>query len=320
MKAAQIVAPRRFEIVDVDHPDIKREKAGSVLIKTYRSALCGSDMPPFVQDRPTADYPLLAGLSVHECIGTVAETNSGRFKEGDEVLSIPRDRNGLAEYFISSEDLTVALPDVESKDQMVMAQPLGTVIWACRKLGNLINRDVVLVGQGPMGLLMTSMLSNLGAKTIVAADLVEYRLQVANKMGATHTVNVASTDLTATVEEITDGRMADLVVEIVGHQMETINTCLRLVKRNGTVLAFGVPDHNIYDFRYSDFFRKNATFIGSVGLDMQNDVPLAMDMLRQGRIDVSPMITHHLPFTDAQLGFELSLHKKDGAIKVIFDY
>jgi threonine dehydrogenase-like Zn-dependent dehydrogenase len=53
---------------------------------------------------------------------------------------------------------------------------------------------------------------------------------------------------------------------------------------------------------------------------MQNDVPLAMDMLRQGRIDVSPMITHHLPFTDAQLGFELSLHKKDGAIKVIFDY
>lgn len=320
MKAAQIVAPRRFEIVDVGHPDIKREKAGSVLIKTYRSALCGSDMPPFAQDRPAADYPLLAGLSMHECIGTVAETNSGRFKEGDEVLSIPRDRNGLAEYFISSETLTVALPGVESKDQMVLAQPLGTVIWACRKLGNLINRDVVLVGQGPMGLLMASMLSNLGAKTIVAADPVEYRLQVAKKMGATHTVNVASTELTTAVQDITGGRMADLVVEIVGHQMETINTCLRLVKRNGTVLAFGVPDHKIYDFRYSDFFRKNATFIGSVGLDVQTDVPLAMDMLRQGRIDVSPMITHHLPFTDAQLGFELSLHKKDGAIKVIFDY
>lgn len=320
MKAAQIVAPRRFEIVDVDHPDIKREKPGSVLIKTYSSALCGSDMPPFAQERFAADYPLLAGLSMHECIGTVAETNSEHFKEGDEVLSVPRDLNGLAEYFISSENLTVALPGAENKDQMVLAQPLGTVIWACRKLGSLINHDVVLVGQGPMGLLMASMLSNLGAKTIVAADPVEYRLQVAKKMGATHTVNVANTDLTAVVEEATDGRMADLVVEVVGHQMETINTCLCLVKRNGTVLAFGVPDQQIYDFPYSDFFRKNATFIGSVGLDVQHDVPLAMDMLRQGRIDVSPMITHHLPFTDAQLGFELSLHKKDGAIKVIFDY
>lgn len=257
---------------------------------------------------------------MHECIGTVAETNSERFKEGDEVLSIPRDRNGLAEYFISNENLTVTLPRMENKDQMVLAQPLGTVIWACRKLGNLINHDVVLVGQGPMGLLMTSMLSNLGAKTIVTADPIEYRLEAAKKMGATHTVNVASTDLTAAVEEMTSGRMADLAVEVVGHQMETINTCLRLIKRNGTVLAFGVPDHKVYEFRYSDFFRRNATFIGSVGLDVQNDVPLAMDMLRQRRIDVSPMITHHLPFTDAQLGFELSLHKTDGAIKVIFDY
>lgn len=320
MKAAQIVAARRFEIVDVERPGIKQQPPGSVLVKTQCSALCGSDMPPFAQDRPTSDYPLPAGLSMHECIGVIAETSSARFNEGDAVLAIPRDRNGLAEYFISSENLTVALPNGENSEQMVLAQPLGTVIWACRKLGNLINHDVVLVGQGPMGLLIARMLSNLGAKSIIAADAVEYRLRAAEKMGATHTVNVADTDLKVAVEEITKGAMADLVVEVVGHQMDTINTCLRLVKRNGTVLAFGVPDEKIYNIRYSDFFRRNVTFIGSVGLDVQNDVPLAMDMLRQGRIDVSPMITHHLPFTDAQRGFELSLHKKDGAIKIIFDY
>ena len=59
------------------------------------------------------------------------------------------------------------------------------------------------------------------------------------------------------VKDITNGKMADLVVEMVGHQTETINDCLDLVKRGGTILAFGVPDDNNYNFRYGDFFRQN---------------------------------------------------------------
>ena len=92
------------------------------------------------------------------------------------------------------------------------------------------------------------------------------------------------------------------------------------LKREGTLLAFGVPDDHIYDFHFADFFRKNLKFIGSVGPDAQNDFPLAMDMIAQGRLDVSPIITHHLPFTEAQLGFEMALNKKDEAIKIVFDY
>ena len=171
-----------------------------------------------------------------------------------------------------------------------------------------------------MGLLFTHMLSNLGAKTVITTDLVDFRLTVSKKMHATHTINAAKEDPVAAVEEITEGRMADLVVEVVGHQTETINQCLQLLKREGTLLAFGVPDDHIYDFHFADFFRKNLKFIGSVGPDAQNDFPLAMDMIAQGRLDVSPIITHHLPFTEAQLGFEMALNKKDEAIKIVFDY
>ena len=114
--------------------------------------------------------------------------------------------------------------------------------------------------------------------------------------------------------------MADLVIEVVGHQTETINECLQLLKRDGTLLAFGVPDDQVYDFHFADFFRKNIRFIGSVGPDAPNDFPLAMDMIAQGRVDVSPIITHHLPFTEAQLGFEMALNRKDEAIKIVFDY
>ena len=320
MKVGQVVAPHHIEIIDIDKPNLSDFPDGTVMIKTIHTAVCGSDMPHFVLEHPPDYYPLGYGLSIHEAIGVVTESKSKQFEVGDEVLALPRHIGGLSEYFLSNESVTVPLADYERKDCILMSQPLGTVIWACRKLGNVLNLDTVVIGQGPMGLLITYMLSNLGARTIITSDLVDFRLEVSKQMRATHTINCTNEDLVAAVEEITGGRMADLVVEVVGHQTETINTCLQLLKHGATLLAFGVPDDDVYDFHFAEFFRKNIRFIGSVGPDVQNDFPLAMDMIAQGRIDVSPMITHHLPFTEAQKGFEMALHKKNEAIKIVFDY
>ena len=320
MKAAQIVAPRRIEIVDVEEPDLGSYPEGTVKIKTHLSAICGTDMPSFVLERPPSEYPSRLGLPVHECIGVVAQSNSKRFRQGDGVLALPAQVGGASEYFLSHEEVTVPLVDYEPKDHILMAQPLGTVIWACRKLGNLLDRDAVVIGQGPMGLLISHLLSNLGAKTVVGVDLVDFRLEASCRMRATHTVNPSREDLTAAVARITEGRMADLAVEVVGHQMETINQCMDLVKRNGTVLAFGIPDEDIYAFHYRTLITKNIQVIGSVRPEAQRDFPLAMDMIAQGRIDVSPMITHHLPFTEAQQGFEMALNRKNEAIKIVLDY
>ena len=320
MKAAQIVAPRQIEMIDIDKPDISSDPEGAVLIKNHMNAICGTDMPSFVMEHPADAYPLSPGMTIHECIGEVAASKSDRFKEGDAVLALPGRPGGLAEYFVASEAVTVPLVDFERKDCILMSQPLGTVIWACSKLGNLLNQDVVVMGQGPMGLLFTHLVSNLGAKTVIATDLVDFRLEAAKQMRATHTINAAEVDPVTAVEQITDGRMADLVFEVVGHQTETINQCMDMVKRDGTILAFGVPDEPTYPFGFGDLFRKNIRLIGSVGPDAQNNFPLAMDMIAQGRIDVSPMITHRLPFTEVQRGFELSLYKKDEAIKIVLEY
>ena len=320
MRAAQVIAPKKYAIVDTDDLDIADEPAGSVVIKTGRTALCGSDMPVFASQAPLSRYPLAPGVSMHECIGVVAASKSGQFREGDAVLAIPRNKDGLAEYFVADDSATVALPDHEHKDHILLSQPLGTVIWACRKLGSLLGRDTVVVGQGPMGLLIAHVLSNLGARSVIVTDVVDYRLAVSRVMRATHCINAAKEIVVDTVADITGGKMADVVIEAVGHQPDTINGCLDLVKRGGTVVAFGVPDQKIYPFRFADFFRKNIRLIGSVGQDVHTDVPLAMDMIMQGRIQVAPLITHHLPFTDAQRGFDLALAKQDSAIKIIFEY
>ena len=321
MKAAHVVAHRQIEVFETDAPKMEDFPVGSIKVKTRMTAICGSDSPHFVLERQVKDYPLNIGISIHECVGTVTETKSDKFKTGDLVQARPTAGiGGLAEYYISHDNVAVKLVDFDPLDQILMSQPLGTVIWAVRKLGNILNQDTVILGQGPMGLLMTHMLSNLGAKTIIATDTVDFRLATARRMRATHTVNPERGDIVAQVREITDGRMADLVVEIVGHNQQTVNFCLKLAKRLGTVLAFGVPDEDVYAFQYGEFFRKNVTMIGSVGPDSQNDYPLAMDMIAQGRLDVSPLITHHLPFTEIQKGFELFIDHRDQAIKVILGY
>jgi threonine dehydrogenase-like Zn-dependent dehydrogenase len=318
LKAAQIVAPRKFEIVEIEKPDISHAPSGSILVKVDRSAVCGSDMPVFLSEYPK--YPLEPGLSAHECVGMVAETKSDRYKEGDEVLSLPDGSRGLSEYFTSNANRTLPLPKFDRKEIILMSQPLGTVIWAFRKLGNLLDLDTVVMGQGPMGLLITHLLSNLGAKTIVAIDKLDYRLEASRKMHATHTINVDKENPVTVVREITNGKMADLVFEVVGHQTETVNQCLALVKRNGTILTFGVPDHDIYPFQFRTLFNKNVTLIGSVGPDVQRDFPLAIDMIAQGRINVEPMITHIIPLAEVQRGFDMAYHKTDNAIKVVFNH
>ena len=343
MFAAQIVAPRLTKIVDVAEPELAGN--GQVKIKMERGCLCGSDSPlfdydlnqiideagrdparrmsiPFIDYRKGDPYPMRVGQSIHECLGTVVQSTSPRFSEGDFVLALPSAHDGLVEYMVADANRAIHLPeDAVSKEEILMTQPLGTVVWACQKLGNLMDLDIVVAGQGPMGLLFTHMLANLGARTVIGLDRLDNRLDVAKQMKATHTVNVDRQDPVAAIREITNGKMADIVVEAVGHQMKTINECMNYVRRLGIVLCFGVPDHEHYEgFGYREFFGLNLNLISSVGPDVVPNFSLARDLIAQGRIDVSPLVTHTIPFSEIQHGYELFVDRKDGAIKVVLDY
>ena len=123
MKAAQIVAPQTIEIVETQRPDVSNALPGSVLVKVQKSAICGSDLPRFDFAFSEGDYPLPAGLSIHECIGVIAQSTSDKFKEGDAVLSLPHGDQGLAEYFLSHADQTVLLPPFQDKEALDALRP-----------------------------------------------------------------------------------------------------------------------------------------------------------------------------------------------------
>lgn len=316
MKAARLVAPRRFEILDVPEPSLSQPD--TLLVRVERASLCGSDSPYFL--RNLGNYPAPVGLSIHECIGWVVDSKSPRFRIGDAVLAVPPGQMGLTELFVANAAHTVPLPSAQFSSEILMAQPLGTVLWAMRKLPNLLHAHTVVLGQGPMGLLLDATLSNLGAKSVIAVDRIPQRLAVAPAMRATHLLNANQEDVAKRVREITEGHMADLVVEAVGHQTESLNTSLSLVRHGGTILAFGVPDDEVYPFNFKEFYHRNLRLIGSVSPEPSKDYPLAMDMIVQRRIDVRPLLTHELPFDEVQRAFELFTERKEGAIKVVLRY
>lgn len=318
MLAGQITGPRNLEMVEVQVPEVGE---GQMLVKLSVGSICGSDLPYFLFDTTNpalakTSAPLPPMLSLHELVGTVAQSRSRSFQEGDRVLALPlTHQRGLAEYFLSTPNLAIALPQGRI-DHLVVSQPLGTVIHACLKLPNLLGQTAAIIGQGPIGLLFTACLRRMGVTRLIAVDLVPERLEVSWQMGATETICGDEKEVLEAIESYTSGKGVDLVVEAVG-VAKTLNLAASLIRRNGTLLAFGVPHTHLCDFAFHSFFHKEGRLITSVGPDVQKDFPLAVEMITTGVIDVAPLITHRIPLSKAQEAFDLFANRREGAIKVV---
>jgi len=320
MLAGQITAPGQLNFIEQPLPQIAE---GQLSVKLELASLCGSDIPYFLHDtaHPSVagePLPLPPGLSLHELIGTVYASKSKRFKEGDRVLALPfHYLQGMSEYFLSTDSLAVPLP-LGPAEQLVLSQPLGTVVHACRKLPNLLGKTAVVLGQGPIGQLFCALLRHMGVDRVITVDSLPERLRISSRMGATHVFGDNTDELKTAVRDLTNGLGADLVVEAIGKE-ETLNLSSDLIRRHGTVILFGLPNRYTFNVAIHEFFYKEAHLIGCVGPDVQHDFPIAVELIATGVIDVQPLITHKFPFLKAQDAFTLFSRRGDGAMKVILE-
>ena len=211
MKAAHLVGPKRFEIVDAEPPEVRD---GNCLVKLERWSVCGSDIRyEYGTVFPEEHYPVDVGTPCHELAGTIVESRSDDWGEGQRVIIIPSTHQGLVEYYESLPDRIIALPDDGELGEWLMCQPSGTVLFALQQVGALLGRTILVIGQGAIGLSFTAMAARAGARRVIAADLFDYRLEYSKKLGATHTINPSNELLDEAVEEITGGELADVTVE-----------------------------------------------------------------------------------------------------------
>lgn len=173
---------------------------------------------------------------------------------------------------------------------------------------------VVVIGCGPVGLLCILAAKLFEPANIVAVDSVEYRLEKAQKFGAT-TVKPDQAAVWKTVAELTDGRGADAALEAVGHP-SALDLAIHAVRPGAIVSIAGYHTKESYPFPIQLAYRKNLTVrIGrcNAGKYMRQLLPLVL----QDKIPLTDIITHVLPLTDGVRGYDIFANRRDNAIKVL---
>jgi L-iditol 2-dehydrogenase len=318
MRAIEFTGPRQLRLID-DAPK-PQPKDGEVLVQCRYVALCGTNMGPYLHDGRWAD-PTIArppGWLGHENIGTIVESRAADWPVGTPVLAHPDDYNGFAEYIRSKPVGLARLPDnVSDMASLVVAQPLATVLRAMVRTGPVINQRCAVVGQGPMGLIFTHLLGRMGARQVIGIDRVGWRLPWAKRFGATDTIDASREDVVAAVRSLTGGKMIDLCVEAVGHS-DALPLAAKLPRRQGRLYVFGVPHAETQPFPWYHTVTNETEIITSMGPECMDYFQTAVDMIVQGRVDLTDMVTPRMPWERAAEAFEMYANpaSAEGSLKL----
>ena len=322
MKAACIERPGEARVINAAEPT---PSADDVLIKVHAAGICGTDLHIF-KGEYEAEYPIIPG---HEFSGEVVAVgaNVTRFKAGDRVTADPNipcnrcpncqrnepnqcqhlraigvTRSGaFAEYVVAPEGNVFAIGGL-SYSAAALIEPLACVVWGIKQVDVQAGDTALVFGAGPMGVLVAQALKQAGAVRVVVTDVVPWRLQLAEQLGATHTV-VADSQQAAKLKAI-EPEGYDIVVDATGIPVVLEGT-FQFAKPRGKIWVFGVTPQGTYvKFPAYEVFRRDLKIIGSFAVN--RTFPQSIALIQNGAIKVEPLISHQLPLDDFGKGLALA--------------
>ncbi len=317
MKSVQVVARGAAQFVEVESPQIQ---PGHVLVRTSHLSLCGSDIQ-MLHHAADESYPFPPGTTGHEMVGVIEAVGDvgSPYRVGDRVLALAPGHRAMCEQYLAPLEHVIPLPDEMPIEVLLQAQQLGTVLYACQRLPNVIGKNVAVIGQGSAGLWFDFQLRRMGAKNVVAIDLENFRLQRSIAFGATHIFNNSAADPIAATEELFGGQLADVVIEAAG-EVESINLAVDLVSKFGEILYFGYPRAQKFPFEFDRLFHKccrATTIVGAACEPNQTCTHMAVQLIASGVADAGSLITHRVEFDDVIDAYETHRTRADGAVKIV---
>jgi threonine 3-dehydrogenase len=341
MKAVVKVAgePNGTEIKLVDIP---RPGPNDVLIKVKVASICGTDVHIYEWDKwaqGRIKTPLLYG---HEFAGHVVEigSNVNHVKVGDYVSGechiacghCLQCRTGYAHVCKNTKIFGVDVPgifaeyacipaanvwhnDPEAPPELCSIQdPFGNAVHSVFS-ADVVAKDVVVLGVGPIGAMCVSICKNIGAANVFAVGRKnEYRIELAKKVGADYAYSAAD-DVKKDIFDKTDGKGADIVLEMSGNS-KAVGQGLDLLRTGGQLILLGVyADPVTLDFSKQVVF-KYATIKGINGRRMFDDWYRMKGLLKNKAIrkDLETIITHRFKFDDFQKGMEAMRSGNSGKV------
>jgi len=335
---------RQMEMKEVPTPAILNSR--DVMIKLKTLGVCGSDIHYYTSGKigsQVVQYPFTVG---HECAGEVEAAGAGvtLVKPGDRVaiepampcwecdqckagrphtcrnlrfLGCPGQAEGsLSEYIVMPETSCYRIPEQMSYDEAAISEPLAIGLYAVRQSIPMEGAKAGILGFGPIGMSVMLPALAMGAGEVYVTDKIDERLQVARKSGASMTANPDREDVVEKFrKEVPE--LLDVVFECCGQQ-DALDNAVDLLKPGGKLMIIGIPEFDRWSLPV-DKSRHKELCIQHVR--RQNEaVQPALDMMADGRISVSEMVTHRFSFERSKEAFDLVAAYGDGVLKAMIDF
>lgn len=319
MRAAKMVEVGRMVC---EEAEVRPPGEGELLVRNRFASICGSDLHIVMTGVVLPPFPQAPGFPGHEGIGEVIESRNPGFAPGDRVLTVPMPPQSFtfADYQTLHGDFCLKLPGGGKPLELLMAQQLGTVVFALRrKPVDVVGRTVMVMGQGSAGMFFAYLLKRAGAAKVIVSDLSQARLAVSPAMGADLALHPNGTDVLQAVLDETGGAGADYVIEAVGSRSSLLES-VKLVREGGDLLLFGLPDSKEpVPFNFAAFFGRRISASSTYGAQSEPGLVsfrAAVELIRSGAIDVSPVVSHILPIEEIDRALHMAHERIDNAIKV----
>ena len=339
-KMKAIVKHRRdfgAEMRTVDIPEIKDDE---VLIKVKATSICGTDVhiytwdewaqnrvsPPYVFGHEFSGEVVRIGSKVnsvqigdmvsaetHLVCGSCPQCLTGQYHICKNTKIIGVDTQGcFAEYVALPAGNLWKNPKDMPYDVASIQEPMGNAVHTVLS-GDVTGKTVAVIGCGPIGIMAVGVAKAAGAAQVIALDVNEYRLGLAEKMGATAIIHSLKEDPVKAVEALTGGNGADVICEMSGNPT-AINQGFKMVTNGGRVSILSLPVKPVEINITEDIVFKGVTVQGITGRQMFRTWQQVSSLLASGQVDVSPMITHHFPLEEFEKGFDLMIKGECGKV------
>jgi alcohol dehydrogenase len=347
MRANVFHGKNDIHVQEVEKP---RADAGEAIIRVTLTTICGTDLHIV-----RGEYPVAPGLVIgHEPVGVIEELGEGLqgYQVGDRVLvgaitpcgqcraclsghasqcghgegyealggwRFGNTINGAQAEFLRvpyAQANLAKIPDELSDEQVVLLADIASTGFGGAEAAQIkIGDSVVVFAQGPIGLCATAGARILGASLIIGIDGDEDRLAMSKRMGADVTLDYREVDVVNEVKKLTGGG-ADVAIEALGTQ-QTFESALRSLRPAGTLSSLGVYSGKL-EIPYEAFAagigdHKITTTLCPGGKERMRRL---MEVIRHGRIDLSPLLTHTFPLSQIREAYELFGQRLDGVMKV----
>jgi L-iditol 2-dehydrogenase len=348
MLAARLHGPADIRVEEIPAPG--SPPPGHALIRVKAVGICGSDLHTYrharIGDTELAG-PLILG---HEFAGVVeqvgADCMDGELRPlapGTRVAVDPAqpcgqcelcekghpnlclnlhfcglapDNGALCQWIHMPARTCFALPDSLDDATGVLLEPLGVAVHAVDLAKIRVGDRVAILGAGPIGLCILQLAQLAGADAVYVADRFAWRLELAERFGATAVWRCDEVDPVAEVRQATSGRGVDVAIEAAWCD-ESVDQAAEMLVHGGRLVVAGIPEDDRLSIKHSTARRKGLSIV--MVRRMKHTYPRTIRMAQHGAVNLAPLVSHHFPLERVAEAFAMNADYRDRVVKAIVD-